>query len=105
MKQNLTHHFSHSKALMFYNISFLSIIQTVVKLTGDPKDMKVKVKNTKYKPKPSLVKWSKKEHDSKTEYTILVEHQLNLRLGMPLDTAKLEDCQCATGNFNIFLEY
>ena len=42
-----------------------------MKLTGDPKDMKVKVKNTKYKSKPR-VEWSKKEHGNKTEYTILV---------------------------------
>ena len=102
MKQNLTHHFSHSKALMFYNISFLSIIQTVVKLTGDPRDMKVKVKNTKYKPKPSLVKWSKKEHDSKTEYTILVEHQLNIRLGMPLNIAYFVILKVTSSTLTVF---
>ena len=45
-----------------------------MKLSGDPKDMKVKVKNIKYKARPSSVEWSKKEHDNETEYTILVKH-------------------------------
>ena len=47
-----------------------------MKLSGDPKDMKVKVKNTKYKSKPRLpvVEWCKEEHDNETEYTILVKH-------------------------------